>query len=712
MKLIIRDTESYIENDHLEGRYVKVLSTGNEYRFFTNKGRLVSNGTKYFFQYFVNKKKVQVVPYEGFPENFIEELTTLVTLFTTKSRTAYNDPDYYFPKEKHLLHQLQLKYRENPCFEMLRSQGYVSDIEDYESIFSLEGTYVTQKDGTKRYKAPKRQVQMLVHRRMAEFPTVEDYLCLQINEKLYPDSRDYRKRLTNQYAYGPNKRKGKPIFKDSVHKGYYYVFRHTNTRKKVIVPRGYIQEAIDFFSEYKNYQLEIIDERTAKYYVPEEFQSREYLNSLARELEGFDLYDSQYDAIMSVVNNIESLSGCFHLNLATNSGKTIILGILSKIIKRVDGQPLRVAFMNSYSVLEAKTVDDYISQGFDVSVIAASSTKTAISKFLLAKAQRNDNSFDYTTCSEAEKKKRQRYLKTTDLYKEPQWNTAGDFCVVMIRSFMTLLKKVKSGKMDKEDLPDLTSYDITIWDEGDAVNAYDINILDYLSDNIRILASGTSTEHGNAKNRMKSYAVFGRPTYTITSKENRESGSSSKAYLEEVEWFVPEHSAHCTAEDIFMSETLIELVMDVLDKTKENDGQTLLYFGKQNHKFIDEFAEELKRREVKCITLHTMDSAKEKAEKIDKMITRQENILLASSVVSRGLNIKQISDIIYLLPTYSPSEFLQVIGRGDRLGSNKDEYKIWFFRYRSGRFIDYANSYRYLYTKEEYGIEIVNNVVE
>lgn len=701
MKLVITENKIVLQTNNLEGRYIEVPSLNIAFQFFTEKGILIYGGSKFGFTY-RTEPTIEIDFTSKYPELYKKTLLKLVTKFY-KWPKAYlkveDASEYSFPASKSSLGKLKAKYWENPAYHTLKHQGFVNTLEDFNNIFSQVGEYVTNSSGEKEYQVPKQQLEILEDGILAKYPQVENYLCWQVNQRLY-ESGDNR-RMWNTYGYME-----KFLHVNSLSKGFKHYFKFQNSKRNHIIPRGYVDKLIDHYKNSKYMKLEIQDKRKESLYVPEEFMTREYLNSLSRKLEGFDLYDSQYEAILSVAKSINNTSkgasGCYHLDLATNSGKTVILGVLSKIIKTRSGKPLKVALLNKYTVLEAKTVDDYMSQGLDVSVIAATSSVSGIKGFLMAKAKRADKEFDYLSASNSEIKAREKYLKGTELYTEPKWDSTGEFCVIMIPTFLSGVKRMKYDKKA------LQGYHVVICDEGDAFTSAENKIFPYLRDQARILASGTSSVFSDTSKKIDLYRVFGDPIHTITPAQNRELGVSTKAIIYKYRFKPTEfrYNSYPKIGDIYASDSFLDDVCTLLERHKDLEGQTIIYFGKQNHRYLDDFAFRIKDRGFKAITLHTKDSSRKKSDKVDKMIRGQEDVLICSSVAARGLNIKKVARIYYVYSSFDPVQFLQVCGRGDRKHEGKDKYEVWHFYYDIGRLKLNSRSYEYMYSQQKYGFEV------
>lgn len=222
-------------------------------------------------------------------------------------------------------------------------------------------------------------------------------------------------------------------------------------------------------------------------------------------------------------------------------------------------------------------------------------------------------------------------------------------------------------------------FDLVIGDEAHLFKAQSLtSILSKLT-NCAYRYGLTGTLDGTQTHKLVLEGLFGRVKQVTTTKELIDTGSLSKfrikalilkhdeelckanknnRYQEEIEYLVSSH-----ARNKFIKNLAISL-----------KGNTLVLYqlvekhGKVLHKMIDESIED--RR---LFFVHGGVDGDEREEV--RRITEEENnaIIVASyGTFSTGINIRNLHNVIFASPSKSKIRTLQSIGRGLRLGSNKE----------------------------------------
>ncbi|MDZ4682601.1 MAG: DEAD/DEAH box helicase [Saprospiraceae bacterium] len=133
---------------------------------------------------------------------------------------------------------------------------------------------------------------------------------------------------------------------------------------------------------------------------------------------------------------------------------------------------------------------------------------------------------------------------------------------------------------------------------------------------------------------------------------------------------------------------------------KENDWKQVLVFTSSIHK-ADSIVHKLKTNGIKALALHSQKSQGARTEALRYLKSGEINVLVATDLASRGIDIPSLPTVInYELPR-SPKDFIHRIGRTGRAGvpgaaisfvSADDELHFRVIQKKTGRWVDMIES--------------------
>ena len=129
---------------------------------------------------------------------------------------------------------------------------------------------------------------------------------------------------------------------------------------------------------------------------------------------------------------------------------------------------------------------------------------------------------------------------------------------------------------------------------------------------------------------------------------------------------------------------------------KENNWQQVLVFTSSIHK-ADSVAHKLKINGIKALALHSEKSQGGRTEALRYLKTGEINVLVATDLASRGIDIPSLPIVInYELPR-SPKDFIHRIGRTGRAGAEgeaisfidkEDEHHFYVIQKKMKKWVD------------------------
>ena len=152
-------------------------------------------------------------------------------------------------------------------------------------------------------------------------------------------------------------------------------------------------------------------------------------------------------------------------------------------------------------------------------------------------------------------------------------------------------------------------------------------------------------------------------------------------------------------------EKLYSPVFDVIEKDMK--GNILILFDRLEFgKNVYEFAKEKKFRNSEMFYIDGTIPVEDREHVRSVLENSENNILFAqAAVMSTGVNIKNLPNIIFMFQTKSPSRVIQSIGRTLRLHENKSESNVldvvFNFRYSRKHFKERMKLYRDFYGKNK-----------
>ena len=115
-----------------------------------------------------------------------------------------------------------------------------------------------------------------------------------------------------------------------------------------------------------------------------------------------------------------------------------------------------------------------------------------------------------------------------------------------------------------------------------------------------------------------------------------------------------------------------ELLLDII---KNNDIKTCLVFTRTKHK-SNKIAKFLNQNNISADAIHGNKSQNQRVEALNKFKTGKTNVLVATEIVARGIDIENISHVInYEIPNEAES-YVHRIGRTARAGTNGVAYSF------------------------------------
>ena len=229
----------------------------------------------------------------------------------------------------------------------------------------------------------------------------------------------------------------------------------------------------------------------------------------------------------------------------------------------------------------------------------------------------------------------------------------------------------------------------------------------------------TGTLDGTQTHRLVLEGLFGSVNKVTTSKELMDTGTLAKLKVECIVLTYPEVDCKFMKDQSYQDEVDL-IVRDerrnkfIVDLTKHLNGNTLVLFQfveKHGSILYDMINKSLDDRKVFYVYGGTDTQTREDI----RAITEKENnaIIVASyGTFSTGINIRNLHNIVFSSPSKSRIRVLQSIGRGLRVGDNKDTATLFDisddFTYKSRRnftlthFMERIN----IYNEEQFDYEI------
>lgn len=380
--------------------------------------------------------------------------------------------------------------------------------------------------------------------------------------------------------------------------------------------------------------IEIVDQRINKINVKPKADRIYSVGGLTAYPYQVELIDKVLDDL-SDEESLGHLFTCVNTDLATNSGKTLMLLLICLNIYDPE-----IIIPCHTDLLFSKTVADYMELGMDVSCI----------------------------CSDNSKRQCKKHLKNEGIETEPLWNTLGSFCVVMIP---TLVPRIEQGEYNFEQL---RKFNIGVFDEFEDIIAKKPKqfqaLMNVLRLGLRNASSGSSTEVRSLEKRYTNFEYFGKTRVRITNKDNIERGTSLPGIFD---MELVQQWPSLTTDEVLANKKRLDIVINWLHNKPIN--HTLIYVGRNKHKLILDIQKTLQstfpNKIVEVLTGYT----KNRADIIERINSGKVNILITSSVASRGMNWPILDSVVNYNPLALTEEVLQAIyGRPMRTYGDMTHY--------------------------------------
>lgn len=248
-------------------------------------------------------------------------------------------------------------------------------------------------------------------------------------------------------------------------------------------------------------------------------------------------------------------------------------------------------------------------------------------------------------------------------------------------------------------------FNVVIIDEGHKVGGEEYQkLLKLLDIPIRLAISGTALESGNKVKAISVVAQTGPVTYKITNQQMIESGQSKKPKVHMILTKHPAPKVCISYEDFvhehkFYNPHQVQKIRELL--TLHEEKQFVIIFDEIHQGlWLYEQLKDFWGVEV----VHGKDSFRE--QKIEKFKKYECRILLTSTILKEGINIKNIDAMVNLLGEESTITLKQFMGRGLRTMKGGTKELLWYDFFHDCKHLDDHSRARIRVYKKE-GYEIV-----
>lgn len=489
------------------------------------------------------------------------------------------------------------------------------------------------------------------------FEFFQNYLCHKISGK-----------MVNWYQPNPtdSTEVGKPFQPWAMSDGYHSVVSILGAKAKF--RSGLLGHAINFFQD-EGIEIEIVDARSdcprltkdAVYSVGK-FTAREDQRKIIDNFRQSLLDPTNYGHLFTSIL----------LKLAVNTGKTIIAGLLVSNLENA-----RILMPHREKFLCNRAVVDYMEMGFEVGVIAA------------------------------DKKEVKTILKERGIDQEPIWGIAP-FTVIMVQTVQARLKK---GEIT---IKDLEYFNLLLADEceqlvGDQTTA----LIDKCKMPMKLGYSGTPLDSDDGYNRLTVLGLFGSQIYEVTTKDNIENSVSQKPIVH----FslnrmvgVKGLSKSKAKFHIYTDPERLDIFMDrMLWHLGEGRTQWIVYYGDAQLVHGAWLEQQLRNRlGLLAVIAHVNGETKNRAEIFSQYLAGEVNVLVANSVIKRGVNLPNIRVFFQWESNDNDISVQQAaIGRGTRRDGKNEEFYIEDIYDQGNPDLENASRYRAnIYNHDSHGAEI------
>lgn len=445
------------------------------------------------------------------------------------------------------------------------------------------------------------------------------------------------------------------------------------------------------YKKYPYLEYKVTDVRL----IPEHRTPLKLTEDAVYSYENIRAFDHQIELIDNLRKNFYAgkiVAPTLRQELATNTGKTIISGLFIKNLENV-----KVLIPNTRQILTAKTVLDYYAKfNYKVSLVCSKQCRYIVKNYIkdmYSKEGLNEDQRD----------------ELLELISE---NTFGDFCVIMVPFFMSRLDK---GEFRSQFLE---KYNFAILDEAELLSdSKCINFLNLTKLESRYSCSGTSLKT-SMERKLRLFDVLGHVNMKRSNSENVGFAASlpvkvrfivNKYDVINENYGVKELAEHY----IYKSANRINILKKILRKHK---GQKIFIYTAGTEvkaDFENYLLKQLQEEFPDILLYNSYLKTKDRTQVLSDYISGKCRILIASSIIERGINIKDI-EVSVNWAAIGKSEnaearILQsVIGRSIRLSEGQKEvifYDFWdtiapfeYYSYRRGKLYENEdNNYKVTY---------------
>lgn len=424
----------------------------------------------------------------------------------------------------------------------------------------------------------------------------------------------------------------------------------------------------------------------------------EETNYTVGPLTAFDYQKRDIDKIKELVGRERFfLKNSLLLNLAVDYGKTFTASCLSLGNFKVNDKGI-IRNPNSLFAFNRKDLFiqaalDYLKAGIEVSLICTKHGNT--------------------------RRTIDRYLEHNNIETRPKYDSFGEYCLVMIPTFMSGLK-VKRYKKSS-----LYKYDIGFFDETQLLlTPTGIKFIDLTKLACKIGYSGTPFKNESQQKNMLTYAMFGGAVVKVTVADNINAGKSSPTILESINYpHTQDEHLRMIGLDykgrpkevskeylILKGEGKLNALRYQLNKYKTR--QTVLFTGNLELKYQPYLKRKLESWGFDSVEI-TNGEDKDTFDKMERFRKGEIQIIIVNSIFSTGINLKNLSHFINFDPTSNVVLTIQaLIGRTVRKGQSEDFAVITDFFETEGVYkVNSINRYREL-TNPENGLIVRDIILE
>lgn len=446
--------------------------------------------------------------------------------------------------------------------------------------------------------------------------------------RIITDDLGIDQELSEWFSFMVDGYKYMPAYKNGIFDGRIRLF---NLRNKTIY-KGLLEEIVKF-AKSRNHPLEIdislknsqnIEKDTVKSFV-------DSLNLHARN-EVIETRDYQYDAVHYGINNIRSI-----LLSPTASGKSLIIYSIVRWHLKHDRNIVIVVPTTMLVEQLAADFRDYSSaNGFDVD--------------------------EHTSMLYSGKER---------IFDKPIVITTWQSLVAMQKNDPSKFKEIVSRS------------DAAIMDEAHTYKANVVLSTLELFTKTKFRTGTTGTIDNTKINKLSLMGIMGPVYRVITTKELMDAGQVVQLNIKCVVLEYPEHIKKAYKGLAYKDEINFLVGYDNRNKfiaklASNVKGNTLILFN-----FVDRHGavlEQLIRSQTDRPVYFIHGGVEnEEREQIRQLLSTQKNaiIIATSSLMSTGVNIPSIENIIFAIPSKSMIRILQSIGRGLRLNKGKTNCTLW-----------------------------------